>query len=121
MPAANLPPIEGLEAYWARMVHRHGDAPANPYEDRLLLDTLGLGNQEVLRFLLNDRPDFDAFRHWIVETAGQPDLLLLDRYTAHRQGRAVSPEAQATLDAIDAMPPVLDAAEAVRLPRWDPE
>lgn len=116
MPATNLPPVEGLEAYWARFVEHRADVAANHIADRLLLDTLGLGNQEVLRFLLNDRPDFDGFRRWIVDTAGLPDPLLLDRYNAHRQGRSPGPEAQATLDAIDAMPPVLDAAD---LATWD--
>lgn len=116
MPAAQLPQVDGLEAYWARFGEHRADPTANHIADRLLLDTLGLGNQEVLRFLLNDRPDFETFRCWIVETAGQPDPLLLDRYHAHRQGRSVSPKAQATLDAIDAMPPVLDAAD---LATWD--
>lgn len=111
-----LPDIEGLESYWARFVEHRPDPAANPTTDRLLLDTLGLGNQQVLRFLLNDRPDFDGFRRWIVETAGQPDPLLLDRHNAHRQGRLHTPAAQAALDAIDAMPPVLDAAD---LARWD--
>lgn len=116
MPATNLPHVEGLEAYWVRFVEHRAGVAANHIADRLLLDTLGLGNQQVLRFLLNDRPDFDGFRRWIVETAGQPDPLLLDRHNAHRQGRPPSPDMQTTLDAIDAMPPVLAAAD---LAAWD--
>ena len=59
MPAANLPPIEGLEAYWARMVHQRGDAPATPYRQKpagawakargtLLLGVLGFHHHDLL-------------------------------------------------------------------------
>jgi hypothetical protein len=82
----------------------------------LLLDTLGLGNQQVLRKLYGEQPDFADFEQWVWETAGAPDPRLLDRYHAWLAGHAPGEAAQAQLDAIANMPPVLDTAA---LSYWD--
>jgi hypothetical protein len=102
------PMIEGLLGFWASKVA--GGTPRGEMQDRLLLDTLGLGNQQVLQKLHGERPSFPEFEQWVWETAGTPDPCLHDRYHAWLAGRAPGEAAQAQLDAIAAMPPVLDAA-----------
>lgn len=116
MRSTDLPHVPGLRDYWQRIVRGGSDSPVDAIADRLLFDTLGLGNRQVLRFLLEARPVFDDFQDWIVDTVGLPDPLLLDRYIAYREGRKPGPQAQAMLAAIEAMPPVFDAAD---LAEWD--
>jgi Phytanoyl-CoA dioxygenase (PhyH) len=106
--------FEGLYDYWAAKTG-HGP-PRDEMQDRVLLDTLGLGNQQVFAKLHGERPDFAEFAQWMWETVGAPDPLLLDRYHNWLAGRAPGAAAQAQLDAIAAMPPVLDAAA---LSHWD--
>jgi hypothetical protein len=107
-------PIEGLYDYWASKVA--GTPPRGEMLDRLLLDTLGLGNQQALTKLHGERPDYAEFARWLWATAGAPDPLLLDRYHAWLAGHAPGKAAQAQLESIAAMPPVLDAAA---LSHWD--
>lgn len=116
MHSGDLHQLPGLRAYWSRQVHGGGGSLVDAIADRLLFDTLRLGNRQVLRFLLETRPDFDRFCRWIIDTAGPPDGLLLDRYRAFHEGRTPGDEARAMLAAIDAMPPVFSADD---LTRWD--
>jgi Phytanoyl-CoA dioxygenase (PhyH) len=109
-----LPTVEGLQAYWAAKTGK--GPPRGEMQDRVLLDTLGLGNQQVLATLYSEQPDFAEFENWVWQTAGAPDPLLLDRYHAWLAGHAPGALAQAQLDAIAAMPPVLDTTA---LRHWD--
>lgn len=109
-----MPLVEGLEDYWASQM---GHAPRREaMADQVLLDTLGLGNQQVLEKLHSERPDFEAFRDWIVATAGPPDPILIARYHAWLTGEPMGEEAEAQLAAIAALPAVLDEAA---LAHWD--
>lgn len=83
---------------------------------RLLLDTLGLANREAYAFLAGERPSQAAFEAWIVATAGVPDADLVSRYNAWCGVGEPSAVARAQLDAIAAMPDVLEP-EAIA--RWE--
>jgi hypothetical protein len=84
----------------------------------MLLDALGLGLEQAMQFVRVEAPDYAAFQRWILETAGEPDPLTVERYHNALDGLAPPPAIQAQLDAIDAMPPVLDAAD---LAQWEQE
>lgn len=106
--------IACLEEFWAS--HSGKGPPLDEMVGKLLLDTLGLGNQQVFEQLYLVKPDFAGFVQWIVDTAGPPDPFLVDRYHAWLYEMPPGEEAQAGLDAIAAMPDVLDAAA---LAHWD--
>jgi hypothetical protein len=86
--------------------------------ERVLIDTLGLGLEQVLSFLRIEYPDYPAFEAWVVETAGHPDPARLERYHAWLNG-APPPEAvRLQLQAVEDAPPVLDADD---LAHWERE
>jgi hypothetical protein len=106
--------LDGLRQYWSAQLGHSPQRP--PMLDMVLLDTLGLGNQQVLEKLNSERPDFESFRSWAFETAGPPDPLRLDRYAAWIEGRPMGRAAQAQLASIAAMPTVLDEGD---LAHWE--
>ncbi|WP_077228418.1 phytanoyl-CoA dioxygenase family protein [Sphingomonas hengshuiensis] len=105
--------VHGFEAFWAKLVHG-GGSPLTTRQ-RIMLDMLGLGLEQTYRKLA-ERPSLEAFAAWTTETAGPPDPERLARYHAYIAGEPPPPATQAWLDAIDAAPPVLDAAD---LAQWD--
>lgn len=109
-----LPEIACLEEFWAAQLGR--GLPLQQMIAKLLLDTLGLGNQQVYAFFRAETPDYERFRAWILETAGPPDPALLSRYHGWLFDMPPSAEAQAGLSEIAAMEPVLDEAA---LGHWD--
>lgn len=111
---AEMPEVACLEEYWAS--HTGNGPPLDEMLGKLLLDTLGLGNQQVFEQLYLVKPDFAGFAAWILETAGPPDPVLLDRYHAWLYEQPPGKAAEAQLAAIAAMPPVLDVAA---LAHWD--
>lgn len=106
--------IACLEEFWAS--HSGKGPPLDEMVGKLLLDTLGLGNQQVYEQLYLVKPDFAGFQAWILDTVGQPDPRLVDRFHAWLYDMAPGEEAQAQLDAIAAMDDVLDADA---LAHWD--
>ncbi|WP_294049742.1 phytanoyl-CoA dioxygenase family protein [Sphingomonas sp.] len=114
-PAA-MPEVRRLHGYWERRVTHRPSPPEEWMADKLLLDTLGLGLEQTLQFLGRERPDFEAFRRWIVATAGPPDPVTLARYHAAIAGAPPPPQVAARLARIDAMPAVLDTTD---LAHWD--
>lgn len=106
--------VRGLEGFWARMTRR---APSSPLAmpDRILLDALGLGLEQTY-VRLADAPELAAFEQWIVDTAGPPDPVRLARYHGWLDGAPPPDAVRKQLDAIDAMPAVLDEAD---LAHWD--
>lgn len=112
--SGELPEIACLYELWAS--HCAAGMPLQQVIGKLLLDTLGLGNQQVFALLYGERPEFDRFREWIVETVGLPDARLLSRYHAWLLESSMSEEAHADLEAIAAMEPVLGAEE---MRHWD--
>ena len=109
-----MPEVACLEEYWA--AHTGNGPPLDEMIGKLLLDTLGLGNQQVLEQLYVHKVDFDAFQAWILATAGPPDPVLLARYHGWLYERSPGRAAKAKLAAIAAMDPVLDQAA---LAHWD--
>lgn len=78
---------------------------------RLLLDTLGLGNRQVFQFLSSQRPDRIEFEHWILETAGLPHPHRLARYQTKMGAAVLSPGAEADLAEIEQGDEVLTSAQ----------
>lgn len=102
--------VRGLREFW------EGGPLGTP--QRVMLDALGLGLEQTMQFVRIEAPDFDAFQRWILETAGEPDPLAIERYHNMLDGLPPPDAVRAQLDAIDAMPPVLDAGD---LEHWDRE
>lgn len=115
---ASLRDIHGFETLWAELTFRAPRIVRHDRSERMLLDALGLGLEQVMRYLADVRPELDAFADWVIATAGPPDPLTIARYHATLAGEPLPPEIQARLDAIDAMPDVLDAAD---LAQWEGE
>lgn len=105
----NFPEVRRLREYWDRRLTHVSSPPEEWVADKLLLDALGLGLEQTLRFISSERPDFEGFRRWILATAGTPDRLTIARYHAALDGAPPPPAIAARLAGIDAMPDVLDA------------
>lgn len=103
-----------LEEFWAS--HVEGAMKLDEKVVKLLLDTLGLGNQQAYRKLILERPSFPEFTRWIVETAGLPDPVLVDRFHAWLYEIEPGEEAKARLAAIKHAEPVFGEAA---LRHWD--
>ncbi len=116
MTSTGLDDLPGLEDYWRRGTRRAPPRFAGDMADQLLLAVLGLGLEQAMHQLALD-PDFDAFRDWILATAGPPDPDTLARYQDTLEGAHPSPATTARLAAIDTMPPVLEPAELERFER----
>lgn len=112
-----LPEVRGLHDFWSWASGRALPPPL-AMSDRIMLDALGLGLSQTLKHCAQERPDLAAFEAWILATTGAPDPIAIARYHAWLDG-APSPEAvRATLHAVDAMEPVLDAGD---LAHWEAE
>lgn len=109
-----LPEVAGLESYWARQTRRAppaGAPGADPRQwmaDLILLDLLGIGTEQVHRFLAASASDFVDFQRWILATAGPPEREQVDRYHAWLAGAPAPAATAARLRAIEEAPPVLD-------------
>jgi hypothetical protein len=103
--------ICGLEQLWRQHSLRRAPLARSDQRDRMLLDLLGLGLEQALQFLGSKCPSFEAFVEWTVETAGMPDPVGVARYHAWLDGAPLPRAIQAQHAAIEAMPPVLDAAD----------
>lgn len=115
---ALLPEISGLADYWALATGRASTRAVPEMQRRILLDTLGLGIEQTVGHLGQQRPDFPAFAAWIVETAGAPDPDALARYHACLDGAMLPATERRRQQAIDDAPPVLDADD---LALWEAE
>ena len=110
----------GLKRSWARLgLQRQGLIPFDRHEfhrGRLVWDALGVGLEQTLPFLGQNAPTFEAFEQWILDTTGGISPERIARINAALTGTALPPEAQARLDAIQAMDPVLSNED---LAFWD--
>jgi hypothetical protein len=111
-----LPQIRGLEDFWARHTFRSQARPTRETELRPMLDVLGLGLEQTLQYLGNERPDFPGFQAWITDTAGEPDPVKVARFHAWLDGAPPPDEVARRLRAIDEAPAVLDRDD---LAHWD--
>ncbi len=112
----SLDEVHGLRTFLEdRLAHRSGQGGRASW---LILDALGLGLEQTLRFISTARPDYARFKRWIIETAGRPDPLVVQRLNA---SLGDAPPPHAVLDQlalIETMAPVLDTAD---LAQWDAE
>jgi len=115
---ASLRDIRGFETLWAELTFRAPRVVRRDQSERMLIDTLGLGLEQLIQYLGWERPELDAFEDWVIATAGRPDPLTVARYHATLDGGPLPEAVQARLDAIDAMPDVLDADA---LAQWERE
>ncbi len=111
-----FPEIRGLRTYWERKTRHLAAPPEHWMADKLLVDLLGLGTEQVIQYLAAETPSFDGFFRWIIATAGRPDPVEVARFHAALDGASPPASVAARLAAIDAMPDTLDAAD---LAHWD--
>ncbi|MGN6820152.1 MAG: phytanoyl-CoA dioxygenase family protein [Sphingomonas sp.] len=115
-PDTRFEQIRGLRALWARATGRESPSDSRAIPVRPLLDTLGLGLEQVISLLGRERPDWPDFTRWIAATAGTPDATRLARYQAWYDGAPAPAAEVARQAAVMAMPPVFDASD---LAAWD--
>jgi len=98
----------GLEALWASATGRSECVPLT-IADRILLDSLGVGLDQMLNMLRTTTPDYAQFEAWILAVSGQPNAERIARYHAWLDGAEPPEETRNRLAAIEAMPDVFDA------------
>ena len=115
--ALQVPYLKRCWSSW--MAARQGQAGSGMQEahrTQIVLAALGVGLEQTMQHVLREAPDFADFEDWIVRTAGAPDAATVARIQALVDG-GPPPDALRELHArIEAMPPVLDAAD---LAHWD--
>jgi len=109
-----------LKRLWSRaMAARRGQSfhdLAEKHREHLVLDALGLGLEQTQHYLFNRAPSFEEFERWIVATAGAPEPEQVARINAAVTGGEIPPGVRQSIAEIEAMPPVLDAAD---LAHWE--
>jgi hypothetical protein len=101
--------VHGLRELWAGTT---GGAPLVPdLPIRPLLDTLGLGLEQVMTHLGRERPGWDDFVTWAEELVGTPDADAVARYHAWAEGKVPPAAEQARQAAVMALPPIFSAIE----------
>ncbi|HUJ12344.1 MAG TPA: phytanoyl-CoA dioxygenase family protein [Thermoanaerobaculia bacterium] len=116
--------VAHLERYWSRTVakmSRPGAAPRSAEEwarDKLLLHGLGVGLEQAARYLAAS-PSFEDFEQWIADrNGGAIDPARLRRLNAALLAEPYDAATTRWLASIDALPPVLTAAD---LAQWNEE
>lgn len=101
--------IRGFETLWTQLTFRAPRIMPQDQTERMLIDALGLGLEQAIQHLGQERPELAAFEEWVLATAGPPDPETIARYHAWLDGAPPPEGVQARIDAIDAAAPVLDA------------
>lgn len=109
-----FPDIPGLDAFRGLMLGEFNGTFGT--HTRVMLSMLGLGLEQTMTWLVQNRPSPEELRDWIVEVAGMPHPDALARYTAWIEDRPAPATTKDHFAAIDAMPQVLDERE---LARWE--
>lgn len=104
---AELSEFAYVQHFWHRQMHRANASTEQYLFDRLLCFALGLGIEQVMRFLANPC-SLEEFYAWIIET-GAPDTINLHRLQAKLTDETPSLAAQEFLTSIDALPAVLSS------------
>ncbi len=114
--------IPALRDYWSRVTTmlrsgRSSEADAlRVHRDRMLTDSLGLGQEQVARFL-SMLPDFEAFERFVLDCHGGAIDATRIAWVNALQDEAVYPPQVVQRHAdVRALAPVLDAAD---LAHWD--
>ena len=105
-----------LKRLWSLWVTGRQAAPEDVADDwratNVLFSGLRLGIEETLRAVIAERMDFDRFEQWILaRNGGAVEPAVVARLNAALTGAPPPSEAQARIDAIDAMAPVLSEAD----------
>ena len=104
-----------LKRLWsAAIASRQGDVIDRQHErylDLMLLNCLGIGLLQTLRYLYETRPDFEQFEAWVVATAGVPQALRVERLNATVAGHQPSKAVQQWLADVSEGEPVFSAQE----------
>lgn len=107
--------IYHLKSFWSKLLNsRAGQyrlTLKDFYHNRIVSDTLGIGQLQVSQYLFGEAPNFETFESWIVETAGKPSLESVERINAFFEKRPVSENVQKQFDATTCAPPVLSDAD----------
>ncbi|HWK93993.1 MAG TPA: phytanoyl-CoA dioxygenase family protein [Pseudolabrys sp.] len=104
--------VRHLKRYWARMQAARQGAPP-PHEpgdrqrDTLIVHGLGIGLEQVMRYLGDEAPDFAKFERWILTTAGGLPPERIARLNAALADEVPPAATRQWLATIDALPPVL--------------
>lgn len=109
--------IPYLQQFWQRQMERRSASSHTQYlRDRLLCFALGIGIEQMMRFLATPC-SLAELEAWIIElNQGVLAPLHIQRLNAALAGEAYSAEVQQWLAEVDAMPAVLDAHA---LQHWD--
>ena len=108
--------VPHLKRCWSRwMAARQGQvwdgAQAEAHRTQIVLAALGVGLEQAMHYVLREAPDFAALEAWIVRTAGEPDAATVARIQALVDGSPPPPAALRLQAQVNAMEPVLDAAD----------
>lgn len=100
----------GLYSYWSRtMAALNGKGTGNNPEfhrDRLLLHVLGLGLEQTSQYLSQNRPGFQEFEAWIIQTAGRPSSSTIARLQNLYFGSPLPDDVSSLFEQVTNMPDV---------------
>jgi ectoine hydroxylase-related dioxygenase (phytanoyl-CoA dioxygenase family) len=120
--ALDDPAIPALRDYWLRRLQimrgelRHESDPRRQHLDRVLTDSLGIGQEQIARFFAT-MPSFEALQRFVLDCLGGAIAPARVAWVnALQDGSAYPPEVQQRHAAVRALAPVLDAAD---LAHWD--
>src|SRR5271165_4683000 len=75
-----------LKRYWHKSIlKRDGKLEPGSFQDEWKIDTtlltvLGLGLEQTMVYVYRERPSFEEFENWILETSGAPDAKTVDKF-----------------------------------------
>ena len=91
-------------------------ASAETQLEHVVLDALGVGLEQTMRYLFQKEPSFADFEQWIIETTGGVSRMQVARINAMVTGSESPPEIARWLAEVEADEPVLSAVD---LAFWD--
>lgn len=101
--------IRGFEMLWTQLTFRAPRQVPRDQTERMLLDALGVGLEQAIQHLGQERPELAEFEAWVLATAGAPDPDTIARYHAWLDGAPLPESTSVRVAAIDAALPVFDA------------
>lgn len=100
-----------LKKFWSTVIALRNGALIDQRRDeiinKLLLNTLGLGLHQALQYIYMNTPSFEMFEEWIIETAGKPSKLQVDRFNAEINKKPQSDSVLSWLETVDTHEQVL--------------
>lgn len=104
-----------LKRLWSSaMAQRCGHGFPRTHEkatDQMVLNALGLGLQQTIQYLFAAAPTFETFEQWIIEVAGRPAPITIERLNAQISKTDYSSAVKHSLSEIEHAEPVLSEAE----------